>query len=192
MPSNLAAQKFFGLEELGKRWGWFLGLGILLMVLGAIAAGSAVLMTLGTMIFMGWLMIFGGAMQAAHAWSCKGWSGFFMDLLTGLLYVVAGFMVVANPSASAVTLTLLIAMYLIFGGLFRIVSVVAIRFQNWSWLLLHGVVNLLLGIAIWQQWPLSGLWVIGLVVGIDMVLNGWSLVMLGLAARNLPRTEAMD
>ena len=55
--------------------------------------------------------------------------------------------------------------------------------------LLHGVVNLLLGIAVWRQWPLSGLWVIGLFVGIDMLLNGWSLVMLGLAAKNLPTSE---
>jgi uncharacterized membrane protein HdeD (DUF308 family) len=52
--------------------------------------------------------------------------------------------------------------------------------------LLHGVVILLLGIAIWRQWPLSGLWVIGLFIGIDMVLNGWSLVMLGLAAKKIP------
>jgi uncharacterized membrane protein HdeD (DUF308 family) len=50
-------------------------------------------------------------------------------------------------------------------------------------------VNLLLGIAVWRQWPLSGLWVIGLFVGIDMLLNGWSLVMLGLAAKNLPTSE---
>ena len=77
-------------------------------------------------------------------------------------------------------------MFLTFGGIFRILVAVTIRFQNWVWLLLHGVVNVLLGIAIWRQWPLSGLWVIGLFVGIDMLLNGWSLVMLGLAAKKLP------
>jgi uncharacterized membrane protein HdeD (DUF308 family) len=128
-------------------------------------------------------------LQAAHACSCKGWGGFFIDLLTGILYVVVGFMVVANPGTTAVALTLLIAMFLIFGGIFRIVVAAVVRFQNWVWLLLHGVVNLLLGIAIWRQWPLSGLWVIGLFVGIDMLFNGWSLVMLGLAAKNLPTRE---
>jgi uncharacterized membrane protein HdeD (DUF308 family) len=189
MPSNLSALNLFGLEELSKRWGWFLGLGILLIVLGTIAVGSSVVMTLATMVFIGWLMIFGGVLQAAHAWTCKGWSGFFLDLLTGILYTVAGFMIVANPGASAVALTLLISMFLIFGGIFRMVAAVAARFENWVWLLLHGVVNLLLGIAIWQQWPLSGLWVIGLVVGIDMLFNGWSLVMLGLAAKKLPPNE---
>lgn len=64
-----------------------------------------------------------------------------------------------------------------------------VRFQNWGWLLLHRVVNLLLGLAIWRQWPLSGLRVIGLFVGIDILLNDWSLVMLGLTAKNLPASE---
>lgn len=95
-------------------------------------------------------------------------------------------MVVANPGATAVALTLLIAMFLIFGGIFRIAAAVSVRYPNWGWVLLHGGVNLLLGILIWRQWPLSGLWVIGLFIGIEMLFNGWSLVMLGLSAKNLP------
>jgi uncharacterized membrane protein HdeD (DUF308 family) len=114
----------------------------------------------------------------------------FIDLLTGILYVVVGFMIVANPGAAAITLTLLIALFLIFTGIFRIVVALMTRFPHWGWLALHGLVNLLLGIAIWRQWPLSGLWVIGLFVGIDMVFNGWSLVMLGLTARRLPQATA--
>jgi uncharacterized membrane protein HdeD (DUF308 family) len=106
--------------------------------------------------------------------------------LTGLLYFVAGMMIITNPGATAVTLTLLIAMLLIFGGIFRIALAVAVRFHNGIWLLLHGAINLFLGISIWQNWPLSGLWVIGLFIGIDMMLNGWSLIMLGLTARNIP------
>ena len=95
-------------------------------------------------------------------------------------------MVVANPGATAVALTLLIAVLLILGGIFRILIAMAVRFQNRVWLALHGVVNILLGFAIWHDWPLSGLWVIGLFVGIDMIFNGWALVMLGWAARKLP------
>jgi uncharacterized membrane protein HdeD (DUF308 family) len=178
-----------GLEELRKKWGWFVALGILLIVLGATAIGSSVFMTLATMTLVGWLMIVGGIVQAIHAFTCKAWGGFFVDLLTGLLYTVTGFLVVANPGATAVALTLLIAMLLIFGGIFRIVVALVIRFQNWVWLLLHGAINLLLGISIWQHWPLSGLWVIGLFVGIDMIFNGWSLVMLGFAAKNLPTVQ---
>jgi uncharacterized membrane protein HdeD (DUF308 family) len=174
------------LEELRKHWNWFLVLGLVLIALGAIAVGSSALLTLATMVLIGWLMIGGGVLEAIHAFTCKAWSGLFLDLLAGVLYAVFGFMIVANPGATAVTLTLLIAVYLIFGGIFRMVVAIAVRFPNWTWLLLHGIVNLLLGIAIWRQWPLSGLWAIGLFIGIDMIFNGWSLVMLALAAKRLP------
>ncbi|MAT14097.1 MAG: HdeD protein [Planctomyces sp.] len=174
-----------GREQLGSRWGWFVGLGLLLMVFGIVALGAAVFTTLATMIFIGWLMIFAGVAQAFHAFACKAWSGFFIDLLSGLLYLAVGFMMVANPGVTALTLTLLIALFLIFGGIFRIVVAIAVRYDNWIWLLLNGVISLLLGIAIWQQWPISGAWVIGMFVGIDMLFNGFSLLMLGLAARRL-------
>lgn len=179
-----------GAEELRKKWGWFLALGALLIVVGTIALGSACLMTVFSMVLLGWLMIFGGILEAIHAFSCKKWSGFFIDLLTGLLYVVVGFMILANPAASAEVLTLLIAVFLIFGGIFRVVLSISVRYQNWGWLLLHGVIGVVLGILIWRQWPYSGLWVIGLFVGIDMIFNGWTLVMLALAAKNMPPREA--
>jgi uncharacterized membrane protein HdeD (DUF308 family) len=178
-------------EELRRNAGWFLGFGILLVVLGMIALGSAALMTLASVLLFGWLLIFAGVMDAVQAFRCKGWSGFFVDLLTGVLYLVVGFMVVANPGATAVALTLLIAMFLILGGLFRIVAAIAARTPHWGWVLLHGVVSLVLGVAIWRQWPLSGLWVIGLFVGIEMIFNGWSLVMLGLAAKKLPQPSTV-
>ena len=178
-----------GAHVLRKRWGWFVGLGILLLLLGIIALGSSVIFTLASMIFIGWLMIIGGVLQTAHGFTCKEWGGFFVDLLTGLLYSVAGFMILTHPAATAVGLTLLIAMVLIFGGVFRIAVAISVRFHNSTWLLLHGVVNLLLGSSIWQSWPISGLWVIGLFIGIDMIFNGWSLIMLGLAAKNLPSDE---
>jgi uncharacterized membrane protein HdeD (DUF308 family) len=175
-----------GADELRKKWGWFLALGIVLIVGGTVAIGMSCLTTVFSVMLLGWLMIVGGILEAVHAFSCKGWGGFFIDLLTGLLYVVVGFMCVANPGATAVALTLLIAMFLIFGGIFRSVVALIMRYPNWGWVLLHGIINLLLGVMIWRQWPLSGLWVIGLFVGIDMIFNGWSLVMLSLAAKNLP------
>jgi uncharacterized membrane protein HdeD (DUF308 family) len=175
-----------GREELHKRWKWFLGIGVLMLILGTIALGCSVTMTLATVALIGWLMIFGGVAEIVHAFSTKAWGGFFIDLLTGVLYTVAGFFMVANPGVAAVSLTLMIAVLLVFEGVFRIITAVATRMPHWGWLLLHGVVNVLLGLAIWWQWPYSGLWVIGLFVGINMLFNGWTLVMLGLMGRKLP------
>ena len=174
-----------GVERLRKFWLRFVLLGVLLLILGTIAVVASVAVTLATMVFIGWLMLVGGVLQAAHGFTCKEWSGFFIDLLTGLLYLVAGTMIILNPAATAVTLTLLISMLLIFGGIFRIATALSVRFHNASWLLLHGIINIMLGISIWQSWPLSGLWVIGLFVGVDMIFNGWSLIMLGLAAKQM-------
>jgi len=175
-----------GAEELRRNWGWFLALGIFLVILGVIALGASVAMTIASIVLFGWLMIIGGAVEALHAfWRQRGWGGVFIDLLSGILYVVVGFLMVANPGVAAVTLTLLIALFLMFGGLFRIIVAVMLRFPHWGWLAFHGLINLVLGVAIWRQWPLSGLWVIGLFIGVDLLLNGWSLIMLGLAARSL-------
>jgi uncharacterized membrane protein HdeD (DUF308 family) len=131
-------------------------------------------------------MIIAGVMEAVHAFWRKRWAGFFLDLLTGILYVVVGWMMVTNPKESALLLTLIIAMFLLFEGVFRIVVALSARYPHWGWVLLNGVISLVLGLMIWRQWPYSGLWVIGLFVGIEMLFNGWSLVMLSLASRRLP------
>jgi len=174
------------MEHLHSTWGWFLGLGIVLMILGAIAISSAVAMTLVSVLVFGWLLIIGGVLEAVYAFWQERWSAFFIDLTVGILYAVVGFMIVANPLAAAVTLTLLVAMFLILAGLFRSVAALAVRPPHWGWLLLHGLISLVLGIAIWQQWPLTGLWVIGLFVGIELFLNGATLALLGTSARTLP------
>jgi uncharacterized membrane protein HdeD (DUF308 family) len=172
--------------ELRRSWGWYLVLGIVLIVLGTIAIGSSFLMTIASVFFFGWILLIAGVMEVVHAFWHKRWAGFFLDLLTGILYVVAGWMMITNPRESALLLTLLIAMFLVFQGVFRIVAALAVRYPHWGWVLLDGVVSLLLGVLIWRRWPVSALWVIGLFVGIEILLNGWSLVMLSLTGRNLP------
>jgi uncharacterized membrane protein HdeD (DUF308 family) len=183
--ASIAELRLVGIDQLHKRWGWVVGLGIVLVVLGTIAIGSSVLFTLASMVFVGWLLIIGGVLQAINALASKERPSFFIDLFSGLLYSVAGFLIVVHPAATAVGLTLMIAILLIFGGVFRIALAMAVRYDNRFWLVLHGVINLLLGTCILQEWPVSGLWVIGLFIGIDMLFNGWSLIMLGMAAKNL-------
>jgi uncharacterized membrane protein HdeD (DUF308 family) len=168
---------------LRRSWGWFLVLGIVEIILGTVAVGASVMATLVTVVFIGWLLLVGGVLSALHAFWRKGWRGFFLDLAMGVLYVVAGLMMVMNPREAAVTLTLLIAMFLLMGGIFRIIVALSGHLEHWGWVLLNGVITAGLGILIWRQWPLSGLWVIGLFVGIEMIMYGWSLVMLSMMAR---------
>jgi len=179
-----------GTEELKHGWKGLLGEGTALLVLGLIALAWSLVTTLVSVEIFGWLLVVGGALSLGHALVQEGWGSFFMELFAGILYIVAGLMVVANPAAGAAVLTLLIAMFLLIAGVFRIVGSVAIRFQHWPWMLLNGIITLLLGIMIWRQWPWSGLWVIGLFIGIELVFYGWSLMMLALAIRKLPEPRA--
>jgi len=179
-----------GAEELKRNWAWFLAVGIALVILGLMAISWSVLTTLVSVAIFGWLLLIGGVLTVVHAFLRRRWGGFFIELFAGLLYLLVGLMVVGNPADSAVALTLVIALFLLIGGVFRIVTALTVRFQHWLWMLLNGVISLLLGMMIWSQWPVSGLWVIGLFIGLDMIFYGWSLVMLALAVRNLPQSQA--
>lgn len=178
-----------GAEELKRGWGWFLALGIVLVLLGVMALGWSVLTTLVSVVVFGWFLLAGGVLSVFHAFVRRRWGGFFLELFAGILYAVFGLMVVSNPALSAVALTLLIAVFLMIGGIFRIIAALTVRFHHWIWVLLNGAISLLLGLMIWSQWPVSGLWVIGLFIGIDMVFYGFSLIMLALAVRRLPPSE---
>jgi uncharacterized membrane protein HdeD (DUF308 family) len=174
-------------EHLGKHWFWLLLLGILLILVGLVAIGHAFLATLASVIFLGTLFIVGGVMEIVNAFWARAWRGFWMHLLGGILYAVLGFFLVQQPLESAIAFTLVMAVAFFIGGLFRIVLALVERFHGWGWVLLNGLVTLTLGIMIWRRWPEASFWVIGLFVGIDLVFNGWSWVMVAVAVRGLTK-----
>ena len=176
-----------GIQQVKRNRVWYIVLGVILVVLGIIAIGSTYAMAKASMIFLGWLLIIGGITQVFHAfWKERGWSGIFIDLLVGILSVVVGLAVVANPKMTALTLALMIAFYLVFEGVFRICAAIAVRYPNRTWMLLSGTASLVLGLIIWNGWPDSGLRFVGLFIGIHIILNGWTTLMLGLAAKYIP------
>ncbi|MGH7913109.1 MAG: HdeD family acid-resistance protein [Candidatus Binataceae bacterium] len=175
-----------GIEEVRKHSTWFLVIGIALIIIGIIAIGSAELMTIVSVMFLGWLLIIAGVFEVIHGFTRRPWSGFFINLMAGVLYAVVGIVMVASPARAAVTLTLLIALILIVAGLFRLFIAFSTQLHHRGWLILNGVISILLGASIWDSWPLSGLWVIGLFIGIDMIFDGWTEIMLALSVRRQP------
>jgi uncharacterized membrane protein HdeD (DUF308 family) len=178
------------LESLRGEWGWFALLGVGLVVLGCAALGSAVIASLATAVFIGVLMLAGGVAEVVGAFWCRAWSGFFFHLLAGLLSAVVGLLFLAAPVDALLVLTFLLAVMLLVGGIFNVVAAVGYRFAGWGLLLLGGVVDVILGVMIWQAWPAAALWVIGLFVGINLIFRGVNWLGLGLALRALPRTAA--
>jgi uncharacterized membrane protein HdeD (DUF308 family) len=191
--TSLVAEKRHELELLRHEWWWFLVLGIGLLTLGTISIGSSIAMyylSLAIAVLFGVLLLVGGIAQVVAAFWAGRWSGFALSLLIGILYIVTGFVIIDKPEVAAETLTLVLAAAFIVSGLFRIIASMALRFTHWGWALLSGSISLVMGILIYKEWPASGLWVIGLFVGIEMIFNGWSWIMLALSLRALPKAAA--
>lgn len=166
-------------------WGWLLALGILFIVLGVIALGMSVAMTVITVLFFGALLLVGGAFQIVDAFKCRGWKSILLHVLIALLYLAAGFMLVTEPVAGSLVLTAFLGGAFVVIGLLRLLMGLQMRGSGaaWGWIAFAGLASLVLGGMILFQWPMSALWVIGLLVAIEMIFHGWAYVMLALAIR---------
>jgi len=173
------------LETLRDYWGWFLVLGIVMVVLGTVALGWSCLgtVTIAAVWVFGLFLLGCGIAEIVNSFWIGRWSGMLIHLLLGALYALVGVLVIDHPATAAVQLTLLIAIWLMVSGVFRIIYSVSEHFTGRGWVLLNGAVSLLLGILIYKQWPESGFWVIGLFIGIDLIFNGWAWIMLSLGLR---------
>jgi uncharacterized membrane protein HdeD (DUF308 family) len=183
-PAELLSKE---LETLRKYSLLMLVVGVLLIVVGMAAIGSSFIATLATVIFVGSFLLIGGVVEVVNAFWAHSWRGFWIHQLFGILYLVLGLFLVRRPEKGAEFFTLMIAAALVVGGLFRIITALSHRFHGWVWVLINGIVTLVLGILIWQEWPESAFWVIGLFVGIDMVFAGMSWVMTALTVRGIAR-----
>jgi uncharacterized membrane protein HdeD (DUF308 family) len=177
------ASALSGLEHLRARWGWFLALGILMVVLGAIALVFTPVATLGTVFVLGWLMIVSGIVDFVHAFQARRWGGVLLHLLGGVLGVFVGLLVITHPIAGALVWTMIFAAFFTVLGAFRAIAAVHLRYRSWGWALFDGLVTLALGILLWVQWPVSAAWFLGLALGITLLLRGWTTIMFSFAVR---------
>ncbi|XSG82868.1 MAG: HdeD family acid-resistance protein [Methyloligella sp. ZOD6] len=162
---------------------WFFILGILLIVLGVVAIAFPFLTTIATKIFIGWLFLIGGVVQIIHAFSTKGWSEFFLNLLMGVLFLVAGAWLAFFPLTGIVTLTIFLAAMFAAQGVIEIVMAFRMRpHDGWGWMLFAGIVALAVGLMIMLNLPSSAAWAIGLLVGINLLMTGWAYVLLPMMA----------
>ncbi len=171
--------------EVIRNWGWFLAFGIGLAILGILAVFRAAKATVVSMVFFGWLLIFAAIIEIVLAFMVGTWSGFFLHLLVGILSGVIGFLLLTRPVASAEAITMVMAVLFIVLGIYQIIAPLVIHLQGWGWWVLNGIVTSVLGILILAQWPASGLWVIGLFIGIDLMLSGFTLIMFALGLHKM-------
>jgi len=173
-----------GLAPLRAKWGWIVALGVVYLVAGCVALGSVVAATAATVFVVGIMMVIAGVAEVFNAFQIKSWGGFLLWLALGLLYIVGGFATFENPLLAAVLLTLLLGVSLTVSGIMRIVLAFGMR-QGMPWIgvCLSGVITLLLGIVILAHWPVSSIYILGLLLGIDLVFAGAAWIAVGFGLR---------
>jgi len=172
-------------ESIRSEWGWFMALGVAVIVLSVIAFANLALATQATIFYVGALMFIGGIIQVAHLFQVKSWSSFFYFLLSGLFYTAAGVIAYENPFLAAATLTLVIAISLMLSGAFRVWSGFQLKPQaGWGWILASGLTTIIAGLVFAADWPVNTLWLLGIVLAIDLMFQGVSALALGIILRS--------
>lgn len=171
-------------QAVADNWGWFLALGILLVVAGVAAIAFPLVSTIAAKIALGWIFLAAGLVIIIHAFSIQRWGGFLMELLLGVLYLIAGGWLAFFPFTGIITLTIVLAaLFLVEGVLEVIMAVRARAHEGWVWLLLSGLIAVAVGVLIAAELPSSAAWAIGLLVGVNLLSTGISFIVLALSGR---------
>lgn len=172
-------------DKLKRNWGWLLALGILFVILGCVGLGMLVGLTIVSMFFFGAMLIICGILQIVDVFKSKYWQGVLWHALIAVFYIIGGVVVIYDPILASVIITAFLAGVLILIGCTRLIMAFSLKkTAGWGWLLFAGIVTIALGIMILMQWPVSGLWVIGLFIALEILVSGWAYIFIALSLRN--------
>jgi uncharacterized membrane protein HdeD (DUF308 family) len=179
-----------GIDEIRGSWGWFLALGILLVLLGMSCIAFDVSATFATVTVFGWVLLVSGVLALIHSFRTGTWSGFLLHLLSAVFRGVTGYLLIRYPLVGAETLTIVLASLFIVSGIFRSIGSGVVKFPRWGWAVFSGVVSIVLGLMLLAQMPISGVWFIGFAIGVDLVFDGVAMIGFATAIHSLPRRVA--
>ena len=166
--------------EMIHHWGWFLAFGITLVLLGIVAVVRSFMATVASMMFFGWLLLCSGIIEFAHAFMVGKWAGFFVHLLIALVFGITGALMVFKPVISAEAVTLVMAMFFLVAGLYQFFASMWSNLPGEGWGAANGMISAIMGMLLLAQWPVSGLWVVGLFIGIDLIFYGSAWIAMAL------------
>jgi uncharacterized membrane protein HdeD (DUF308 family) len=163
-------------------------LGIAMLILGALALAAPLWSGVAVALLVGCLVLAAGVAQCAFSFQAGSFSQKALGLLLGGLTAICGLVMIAHPVLHLTFLTLALAVYFVVAGVFEAISALRVRpLRGWGWVLVGGLISVLLGGLIWSQWPLSGAWAIGVLVGVKVIFLGATMITLGSAARALAK-----
>lgn len=172
------------LDAIRGNWGWFVALGIAMLVLGFVALGNLLVATVASVWVYGILLIAGGVAEIVHAFGVKTWGRMILFLLAGLVYAAAGVVAIMDPLLASAVFSLMLGLMLIAVGVFRILAGIEVKpATGWGWIVAGGAMTAILGVLVTLSWPGSALWVLGMFLGIDLVMQGVAWIALGMQCR---------
>jgi uncharacterized membrane protein HdeD (DUF308 family) len=183
-------------EAVRRHWGLFLVQGIIMVVLGLLALARPMIATLAVEIFAGWLFLVGGIVGLAGIFTAWKTPGFVWGLIRAVMAILIGILLLWRPLAGVLTLTLLLAAFFVAQGVAQIIASLSQRAAlpgSWAWVLVSGVIDLILAAIIISGWPGTAAWVLGLLVGVNLLMSGVALVTTAIACRSVadaPPTSA--
>jgi len=187
--SNLSDVFMAGIEEVRKSWVWFLVLGILLMILGAVCIVKAQTATTFSILALGWVLAISGVFWLISAFRVITVPVFFMHLLNAIIGGGVGYLLIRHPNAGAEGVTMVLAVLFIVGGLFRITGASVIQFPWWGWTVFAGLVSVGLGVYLMATWATASTIFIGIVIGVDLIFSGSALIAFAAAIHSLPSAK---
>jgi len=178
-----------GLNEVAGKWGWFVTLGVGLLIAGGVASANLFLATLASILYIAVMMLVGGVMQFVHAFTAHDWKRRVLLVLGGALYALSGAIAVYDPIMASVGISLVVGVLLIAAGAVRIASAVQDRnHKGWGWVAASGMLTLIVGSVVVAAWPAIGIWLLGAILTVDLIFQGWGFIAFGLALRSRAKT----
>ena len=176
------------LEEAKKNAGWLVALGVLTVIAGILAIASPLLSGLTVVVFIGLALAIGGVARTIAAFSAGSFGQGTLAFIGGILAFGAGLILAARPGIGLATLTLMLGAYLLVDGFSSAVLAFRVRPESgWGSMLFSAAMGVILGFFLLREWPLSGLWAIGTLLGVNLLVSGFSLISVGSAARSLAK-----
>ena len=174
------------LENVKRASGWSIALGILMILAGMLAIIFPLIGGVVAVYVVAWTAIFNGAALIVYGFRAHSGGRTVLEIVLGLLYIVAGVYILMHPAGGLLALTLIIACFLLIYGVFALVLAFQLRpISGWGWVLFDAIVTILLGALIWKHWPYNSEWIIGTLVGISFIVSGVSRLMLSMSVRRL-------
>jgi len=189
-PTLVEMQRTIG-DTLRAHWRLYVFQGVLMIVLGVLAVAAPAFATLTVDIYVGWLFLISGVLGLIAMFSAGNVPGFLWTLVTALLSIVVGGVLLWKPVEGALSLTIVLTAFFIVEGVFQAAAALIYRDAipgTWGWLLASGIADLALAAIVIAGWPGTAAWVLGLLVGVNLLTTGWAVVMVALGARDIAQS----